>query len=755
MTVPSTAALTPKTVDEFAFTVYRRARASGPDFDNVAATVRALRRELGYLHAETRDPESALNHPGTSGQGALYARQLTSIVEDTDFSLKKADTILKKYGDAGDGQSRRDVDRQERDSKLDLVQKELASQRTKIDLFLDTVQLHTPTKNRKALEHATSQELERIKDKVDSVAGRLFRQKAKQPPVDGSDEDTWEEFRAELEKEGFSSEVLRKNKEVLRAYIRKLESQQQSVNGSPPSVRGLLSHGPTPAPYPTSDAESQPNHLAHASPIHLDPSVPRSLQPYYHSQPALVNARSSNLSHEPPTSSDSEDVSPAGGAPRTTLISTRDLMLLDQRDAEIAARMGSMHLTPGLPPPNYSVSPGTSPITRYLPAGSQPLMLPGPGHDMQLSASPRQQLGTSPRYVPPLVPPTSALSLTSSTLTPPPAYGSSPPYPSSSSFPALSVSAPPVGGELVPGQHPRQFSRLAPDSKGQEIPLDAKWTKIKRSLVSPVVLDRAGVRYEARPDFVAVLGILTRDEVAEFARQSADVRNARHRPQREAEKRPETYRDRERRKASSNSDSESDVLWDSDSSDSDVDRKKKPSSRSSKQDPKRDSTRNFGVGVVPVIVSPPASVRDDHDASPASTVGPKPILKNRTPNHVRFDGDGTPREIRPGDYRDRSRHRERDRSRDDRDKDGDRSRDERHRDRDRDRRRDRDRDRHRHRDHDRGEQVRDRERGERGDRDEKEKKRSSFKDTFGAAGIGGAAVTLLSVLTDAAVHGHL
>lgn len=433
-----------------------------------------------------------------------------------------------------------------------------------------------------------------------------------------------------------------------------------------------------------------------------------------------MKARTSNLSYEPPASSDSEDYSP-GGAPRTKLISTQDLLLIDQRDLEMIARMGSMRLSPGLPLPNYSVSPGTSPNTRYLPAGTQPLMLAGPGHDMQLSASPHQQLGASPhqqlgaspRYVPPLLPPSSS---------------------------ALSISAPPVGGDLAAWQPPRQNSRLAPDSKGREIPLDAKWTKIKRSLVSPVVLERAGVRYEARPDFVAVLGVLTREEIVEFARQSADVRNARHR------RRPETYRDRdERRKAASDSDSD-DVLYDSsDSSDSG---KKKRRSR----DLKKDSTRN--IGVVPVIVSPP----DGADASPASTVGPKPILKNRNPNHVRFDGDGAPREIRPGDYRDRSRHRERERSRDERDKDRDRDRDRdskdrpRDRDRDRERRRDKERE-HRHRDG-RGEQVRDRERGERGD-DKDSKKRSSFKDTFGAAGIGGAAATLLSVLTDAAVHGHL
>lgn len=249
MTAPSTAALTTKTVDDFASSVYRRARASGPDFDHVASTVRALRKDLGYLHAEARDPESALNRPGASGQGAVYARQLTSILEDTDFALKQADTMLKKYGDAGDGQTRRDVDRQERDSKLDLVGRELASQRTKIDLFLDTVQLHTPTRNRKALEHASSHELERIKDKVDSVAARIFRHKAKHSPVDGSDQDTWKEFRTELEKEGFSSDVLKKNKvccvvmsrPVPRSHITRRSSvptfAKSSLTNSPETVR--------------------------------------------------------------------------------------------------------------------------------------------------------------------------------------------------------------------------------------------------------------------------------------------------------------------------------------------------------------------------------------------------------------------------------------------------------------------------------------------------------------------------------------
>jgi hypothetical protein len=100
---------------------------------------------------------------------------------------------------------------------------------------------------------------------------------------------------------------------------------------------------------------------------------------------------------------------------------------------------------------------------------------------------------------------------------------------------------------------PRQQSQLAPDSKGQTIPLDATWTKIDRKLVSPEVLERAGVRYEARPNFVAVLGILSREQIEDYARKSFEVRNARSSPaarvvDAERRARQETYGDHYRKR---------------------------------------------------------------------------------------------------------------------------------------------------------------------------------------------------------------
>jgi len=489
-----------------------------------------------------------------------------------------------------------------------------------------------------------------------------------------------------------------------------------------------------------------------------------------------MDVQNSRLSYELYTSDDSQD-SGGNNSPQMALISTSDLMAIDRQDSEIA-RMALMHLSAGVPQAHYSVSPGTSSSNRYLPPGTQPLLIPGSTelvYGTQLPATPRtQQLGTSPRYIPPIPLPQKYANTSPSTslAASPPVYGTN-------------------SGRSTQAGASRQYSRLAPDSKGQDIPLDAKWTKIKRSLVSPEVLERAGVRYEARPDFVAILGMFTREQVAEFARLSAEVRNSRNQVnergsetgrRKEQHERRETYRDRDLRRAGKDSlNSDDSDVWDETDGSGD-DRRGKRSRRYSNsktpkggqsgrgQEKKRPSNDSRPY---PVIVSPPASVSGDNP-SPASTVGPKPILKNKNTNHVRFDGDG-PREIAPGDYsekprrdrerdrprgdreKDRTRERDRDRERE-RDRDRDRDRDRPRRDRDRERERDKDRDREKDRDRDRErEREKDREKDRHGrdrerDRGERDEKRSTLKDTLGAVGIGGAAATLLSVLADAAVH---
>ncbi len=69
---------------------------------------------------------------------------------------------------------------------------------------------------------------------------------------------------------------------------------------------------------------------------------------------------------------------------------------------------------------------------------------------------------------------------------------------------------------------------LPPDSHGNKIPQDAAWTKIDRRLVSARALDRWGVRYEARPTYVAVLGLLSKADIIKFVNLSSEIRKARY-----------------------------------------------------------------------------------------------------------------------------------------------------------------------------------------------------------------------------------
>lgn len=210
--------------------LYRRAKISGTEFADVAPVVRSLHSVIKHLRAEAEDPDSLLN--SSQQESSIYARQLNPIVEDTEFTLKQLDTILEKYGsypsdhnsEDGDGTRRhranssvKKMEHRERDM-VQLIRTKLANQKTNIDIFLDTVQLHNPTRQHQPvdLEHADDTQMNNIKDKVDAVAARIFQRRARarlsRDAPDDSQEDMWQEFWVELVKEGFAGDVLRKHK---------------------------------------------------------------------------------------------------------------------------------------------------------------------------------------------------------------------------------------------------------------------------------------------------------------------------------------------------------------------------------------------------------------------------------------------------------------------------------------------------------------------------------------------------------------
>ncbi|KAI0844557.1 hypothetical protein F5Y00DRAFT_266476 [Daldinia vernicosa] len=519
-------------VDVLARKLYKRARIN-PELEEAANAVRSLHAVLKHLKFEAEDPGSLLNVDSS----AVYTRQLTPILEDAEFALKQLDTILdKKYGRGSDDGSADGVSRgmqmdgekgwtilesRERDM-INLILTKLKNQKLNIDMFLDTVQLHNPSKSRRLVD-TNSADLDSIKDKVDFIASRIC-QRTNSNLSDGNEDELWEQFRDELEQAGFSKDVLRKNQDVIRAYIRQLDNQLSANGGSTPSVRGLLEHyrprgggegGLQITPYPMNSTP------ADFSPEELQPNIdeeklfPSMRMKRLDDEDDNNNTNNNNnierqVSKPPsmpdyPTNISYDRYSPGGDGvdEPTALMSTRELMAFDKQ-SNMALAMENMHLQSPPNPAGSNYHMSISPTPNYLPPSASQPTLPSSAPQ----AAP-DSFGTH-LHRPPL----------------PPAAVSSPPTRRPNSVSVADVSQHQQQALIASTQ---RNARLAPDSKGREIPLDAKWTRIPRRLVSPDVLAGAGVRYEARPDFVAVLGELSRDEVTYFAHRTAEVRAARGR----------------------------------------------------------------------------------------------------------------------------------------------------------------------------------------------------------------------------------
>lgn len=246
-------------IDATARSVYRRARASGPAFADVAGAVRDVHTMLKHLRVEANDPDSLLNPSGAGGSGdgaasrtSVYARQLRPLIEDCDFELQQLDALLERYGkkegeegEMEDGVKDKIMDQRDRDM-LALIRTRLANQKTNLNLFLNMVQLRNRDQGQRMLGDADADtkaeppspslpprpqaartveedaRLDDIKRKVDAVAERLFRKASSSRdggPVREADEDMWLRFKRELEREGFSSTVLTRNKVSVKPFL--------------------------------------------------------------------------------------------------------------------------------------------------------------------------------------------------------------------------------------------------------------------------------------------------------------------------------------------------------------------------------------------------------------------------------------------------------------------------------------------------------------------------------------------------------
>lgn len=68
---------------------------------------------------------------------------------------------------------------------------------------------------------------------------------------------------------------------------------------------------------------------------------------------------------------------------------------------------------------------------------------------------------------------------------------------------------------------------VAPLGLAREIPVDARWTRIDRRLVSPEALEAGNERFEKRRDHLIVLRVLTKEEIQSYVTKTQEIREAR------------------------------------------------------------------------------------------------------------------------------------------------------------------------------------------------------------------------------------
>ena len=183
-------------VDAFARTLFIRAKQIS-SLSEVAEAVKQLHGALRHLRVEVSDPDSLIND-ARSSEAAEFSRQLPNIVEDCEFTLSQLERLLDDEDNAFG-------------SRATSVRRKLRNERDNINDFLDDVQLFSQTrKPSTALISGREPGLDDIKDKLDNVARRIFSNRTNNSPT--GDDGLWREFETELEKEGFSKEVLHEHK---------------------------------------------------------------------------------------------------------------------------------------------------------------------------------------------------------------------------------------------------------------------------------------------------------------------------------------------------------------------------------------------------------------------------------------------------------------------------------------------------------------------------------------------------------------
>lgn len=415
------------------------------------------------------------------------------IISDCDLTLRQLDELLQKYGRLGndDGPSpsspssarvlwdRVKFGSNEMD-QLGAIRVKLISHKTSLTLFLDTIQLHQSGKMAVKLDCHQGQ-LDTILDKVDKIATRLEKKRdgSIMTSYDDDDKEVWKQFRRELVAEGFSSDVLQQHKDVLRAYIREIDQKGQlDEPRTPPAVDAEhwvnLVHSSTfkdiPPSFSSLGAGTDDGSVKEMMVREENLKFPQSIK--LERSQLETRRQGTDLNAVLPSESSSRAVKVA--APKVPLNISVAPKIVTSGEKEVF-----WHNTDGSSDDESEDETSSIIRTTDLRALTQAIQLRVPGSPSSFRSS-VGSIGSDASH----------------------SMGLRPNQPQHMSSSPARLGAIPIPSNANPRSSASSFGtsstfKLAPDGHGNEIPADAKWTKIDRKQVSPEVLTQYRLRYEA------------------------------------------------------------------------------------------------------------------------------------------------------------------------------------------------------------------------------------------------------------------
>lgn len=219
-------------VTQLAWNTVQNARKACGEHDELTREVLSLHVVLRRLEQEVEKPENPINEVNSGG---THREELRVIFDGCKKVLNILDQVLTKYNALSERErSGRKLWQQIRFGNGKMTN--LAEMRGKLtyytsamSLFLNMVSVGTMGRVERQMNNAGG-DLKEIKVAVNSITAHLM---SKSTRHEGSiltayaddDRAVWKEFRRELLEDGFSSSVIRKHKDLIKAYIEELGSR--------------------------------------------------------------------------------------------------------------------------------------------------------------------------------------------------------------------------------------------------------------------------------------------------------------------------------------------------------------------------------------------------------------------------------------------------------------------------------------------------------------------------------------------------